>query len=577
MVDIEKAFFDYFPNATKYPKWTLQPLIYILRKLFHEDEVNTELKNIGHLEGFEFIEAVLEYFNVTYSASAKEKLNIPPTGRVVMIANHPLGALDALCLILLIREVRQDIKVVANELLMLFPQLRSWIIPVDAMKGHSKKDNIKDIYKALHNEQAVIMFPSGEVSRARPTGVRDTRWNKGFLTFAKKTGSPILPIYIRARNSGLFYTVSMIHKPLAALLLPHEMFKKKDATIGYRIGEIIPYKSIAESPIVNDKQAVSLIQKHLYRIGKGKKGIFKTENCIAHPENPKDLRQELNNAELLGQTNDGKHIFIFDYFPESSVMREVGRLREFTFRKVEEGTGGKRDIDRYDEYYRHIILWDDTDLEIVGAYRLGESEHILKHYGKDGFYSHSLFEFEESFKPYLSNSIELGRSFVQPKYWGSRALDYLWQGIGSYLYKNKDIRYLFGPVSLSNSYPKVSKNMILHFYHLYFASPVSLVTPKEPFIINKNEMTELKRVFDGNNYKEDFKKLKRLLASMSLTIPTLYKQYSDLCEKDGIYFAGFNIDHEFADCVDSFIIADIDKIKESKKERYIQRPDSKKQ
>lgn len=569
MVNIEKTFYNSVPKAKNYPKWTMKPVIYFLKKLFHEEEANTILKKIGHLEGFEFLEAVLEYFNVTYSASAKAKLNIPPSGRVVIIANHPLGALDALCLILLVREVRADIKVVANELLMHFPQLHSWLIPVDAMGGRSKKDSIKEIYQALESESAVIIFPSGEVSRARPTGVRDTKWNKGFLTFSKKTSSPILPIYIKARNSGFFYTASMINKPLAALLLPHEMFKKRNAVIEFRIGEIIPHKSIAEMPIVNDKQAVSLIQKHLYRIGKKRKGILKTETSIAHPEKRQELKQELNNAKVLGQTTDGKEIYLFDYFPESAMMREIGRLRELTFRKVEEGTGGKRDIDRYDEYYRHIILWDDDDLEVVGAYRLGESNHIMEKYGTSGFYSNSLFDFKDSFGPYLKNSVELGRSFVQPKYWGSRALDYLWQGIGSYLHKNEHIKYLFGPVSLSNSYPKMSKNMILHFYHLYFKSPIALVKPKEPFIINQNEMLEIEEVFSGKNYKDDFKRLKRLLATMSLSVPTLYKQYSDLCEEGGICFAGFNIDHEFGDCVDSFIVVDIDKIKPIKKERYI--------
>lgn len=569
MVDIEQTFYNSVPQAKKYPKWTTKPIVYFLKKLFHEEEANRVLEKIGHLEGFEFLEAVLEYFNVTYLASAKEKLNIPHSGRVVIIANHPLGALDALCLILLVREVRADIKVVANELLMLFPQLHSWLIPVDTMGGRSKKDSIKEIYKALENESAVIIFPSGEVSRARPTGVRDTKWNKGFLTFAKKTSSPILPIYIKARNSSFFYTVSMINKPLAALLLPHEMFKKRNSVIDFRIGEIIPNKSIIEMPIINEKQEVSLIQKHLYRVGKRRKGIFKTQTCIAHPENRQELKQELKHAEILGKTTDGKEIYLFDYFAESAMMREVGRLRELTFRKVDEGTGSKRDIDRYDEYYRHIILWDNDNLEVVGAYRLGEANYIMEKYGHSGFYSYSLFDYKEAFEPFLQNSVELGRSFVQPKYWGSRALDYLWQGIGSYLHKNTSIKYLFGPVSLSNSYPKMGKNMILHFYSLYFPVPTPLIAPKEPFIINKNEMLEIQNIFTEDNYKEDFKRLKRLLATMSLNVPTLYKQYSDLCEEGGIYFAGFNIDHEFGDCVDSFIIVNIDKIKESKRDRYI--------
>lgn len=567
-LDLESIFYNQFPKAKSYPKWIFKPIIYILKKIFCQDTINDVIKTNAHLEGFEFVEGVVEYFNISYKALSKEKLNIPPSGRVVIIANHPLGAMDALCLILLVREIRPDIKVVANELLMYLPQLHPWLIPVDAMNGKSQKDSIKSIYKALKEEQAVIMFPSGEVSRVRPTGLRDTKWNKGFLNFAKKTNSPILPIYIKARNSSLFYTISMINKPLAAYLLPQEMVKKRNGVIEYRIGEIIPYKSIAEMPITSDKQSATLIQKHLYRVGRGKSGIIKTQTCIAHPEDRQKLKEELRNAQILGKTSDGKIIYLFDFFKESAIMREIGRLREFTFRKVEEGTGGKRDIDRYDEYYRHLVLWDENDLEIVGAYRLGEANFIMQEKGVEGFYSNTLFEFLDDFKPYLENSVEMGRSFVQPKYWGSRALDYLWQGIGAYLHVNKNIKYLFGPVSLSNTYPKVAKNMIIHFYKQYFSPPTSLVKEREPFIISKNELDEIKCVCETKNYRDDFRCLKSKLP-FSTSIPTLYKQYADLCDEGGMYFAGFNVDHDFSDCVDSFIVVHVEQIKQNKKDRYI--------
>lgn len=568
MIDINSAFYEHFPKAKSYPKWIFKPIIFALKKLFCEEIVLDLLKKHGHLEGFEFVEAVVEYFNVSYKASSKEKLNIPSSGRVVIIANHPLGALDALCLILLVREIRSDIKVVANELLMHFPQLHPWLIPVDAMNGKSRKDSIKNIYKALEEEQAVIMFPSGEVSRVRPSGVRDTKWNKGFLTFAKKSNSPILPIYIKARNSSFFYTISMINKPLAAYFLPLEMVKKRNGMIEYRVGEIIPYKSIVEMPITSDRQSVTLVQKHLYRVGRGKSGIIKTQTCIAHPEDRQELKEELSKAQILGKTSDGKIIYLFDYFKESALMREIGRLRELTFRKVEEGTGGKRDIDRYDEYYRHLVLWDENDLEVVGAYRLGEANYIMEQKGIKGFYSNTLFEFLDDFSPYLKDSVEMGRSFVQPKYWGSRALDYLWQGIGAYLHVNKNIKYLFGPVSLSNAYPKVAKNMIINFYKQYFSPPTKLVKEREPFIISKTELDDIKSICSTKNYKDDFRCLKSKLP-FGTSVPTLYKQYADLCDDGGIYFAGFNVDHEFGDCVDSFIMVHIDKIKQIKRDRYI--------
>ena len=147
-------------------------------------------------------------------------------------------------------------------------------------------------------------------------------------------------------------------------------------------------------------------------------------------------------------------------------MREIGRLREIAFRAVGEGSGNRRDVDPYDRYYEHLILWDVEDLEIVGAYRLGNTSQMLE--AEQALYTQSLFNYTEQMTPYFDNGLELGRSFVQPKYWGKRSLDYLWYGIGAYLKKHPKIRYLFGPVTLSNSMPKAAKDLLVYFYKLHF-------------------------------------------------------------------------------------------------------------
>jgi putative hemolysin len=568
MLDVDTLVLSRNPKARQLPLWMLKPITYGLKKLFHQDEVNRTLERIGHLEGFDFIEAVLEYFNVSYSIPASEKLNIPPTGRVLIIANHPLGALDALSLLMLVKEVRPDVKIVANALLSHIDQLSNVLVPVDNMGGRSTKEHIKGIYSALEAEQALIIFPSGEVSRVRPSGVKDTKWQKGFLNIAKKTQAPLLPVYIKARNSSLFYTVSMVSKPLAALLLPHEMFTKRSSVVGFRVGEKIPFKAFSEG-VVDEKQTLQLLKKHLYRIGKGKRGIFKTESCIAHPEERGKLQKELKNCIQLGQTSDGKEILLFDAFKESAIMREIGRLREMTFRKVEEGTGGRRDMDSFDKYYRHIIVWDGNELEIAGAYRIGEGSKIMQKRGLEGFYANSLCEYLDSFTPFAESGIELGRSFVQPKYWGSRALDYLWQGVGAYLRQHPDVKYMFGPVSLSRVYPKTALNMLVFFYSFYFPAKQPTIRPKMPFVMRRDERAEMERIFTCKDYKEDFRRLRTQLGAMDMSVPTLYKQYSELCEEGGCEFLGFNIDPDFGDCVDGMILVHIDKIKESKRARYL--------
>lgn len=568
MVDVEKTLSLKYPSIVYYPSMVRNFVVYLLKKLLHQEEINDFLTHGEAYKGFDFVEAVLEYFNFGYTVSNKDKANIPSSGRVIIIANHPLGALDALALISLIKEIRSDVKVLANDVLMQIEPLSNILIPIDNLSGTTAKESIKKVYDALENDEALIVFPSGEVSRAHPTGIKDAKWKKGFLKFAQKSNSPLLPVFIDAKNSPIFYMLSMINKKLSTFLLAREMFKKRSKVISFKIGEMITYKTLQSSGF-GDTTLLNLLKKHLYKISRGKKGIFATQKAIAHPEERKAIRAELKKSTLLGQTSDGKKIYLYEYEAGSILMKEIGRLREFTFRKVEEGTGGKRDVDAFDKHYKHIVLWDDEELEVVGAYRIGEANYISEYFGVEGFYSQSLFKFTTEFTPYLHNSIELGRSFVQPRYWGTRALDYLWQGIGAYLFKNPHIRYMYGPVSLSDVYPKIAKNLIITFYSLYFTSPKALVSARNGFFMSKVEKEEALAFFKGEDYKEDFAVLKEQLSHMDLSVPTLYKQYTELCEEGGICFLDFNIDKDFANCVDSFILVDITKIKEAKKARYI--------
>ena len=569
MLNIEQVITDRFPDffETK-PKVVAQPLVRFLRMSFNEREINHFLDLNAGIKGLDFIEKVLEYFDLDYSLISKELENIPPTGRVVIVANHPLGALDALALILMISRVRKDIRVIANDLLSSLKPLDELLLPVDNFGGLSPKSNIKRIYDALHKEQAVIVFPAGEVSRLRPNGVRDVKWKPGFLQFAKRTSSAIVPVYIDAKNSPLFYGVSMLSKPLAALLLVREMFRQKRNTIGFRIGEAIPLHAISESGITH-KALVKMLRKHLYRMGQGRPGIFATEKSIAHPESRQALKSELREAEQLGATTDGKQIILSDWKADSSFIREIGRLRELSFRKVGEGTGLRRDVDNYDQYYKHLVLWDDLELEIAGAYRFGETRSIVESKGLDGLYTSSLFKLDVSFTQYCTDGLELGRSFVQPAFWGSRALDYLWQGLGAYVRHHPDVRYLFGPVSLSARYPTHARDLIVYYFNHYYGSHLGLAEPYNPYRISQGTEQECQRIFAGDDIKADYQELKHQLSLFNLTIPTLYKQYTDLCEEGGVQFLAFGVDAQFADCVDGLILVDLTKVKAAKRKRYI--------
>jgi len=430
------------------------------------------------------------------------------------------------------------------------------------------KESTTRIVDALKNDEAVIIFPAGEVSRAGPAGIKDARWQSGFLHFARKTNSPILPIHLGGRNSSLFYSLSTLAKPIGTLMLMREMFKQHQVTLPVRIGQLIPLAQFDINALSN-RDKIKLLKKHVYRLAKNRKPLFQTEKCIAHPEDRRILRRELKQSQMLGETKDGKQIYLFDSFRDSAVMKELGRLREISFRKVGEGSGEKRDLDKYDHYYRHIILWDEEELEIVGSYRIAEANRIIENEGLKALYCSSLFSLSEGLTPKLEQGIELGRSFVQPKYWGKRSLDYLWFGIGAYLRHHPKVRYMFGPVSLSNSYPQAAKDLIVHFYSHYYSSAHPLARANAPYILNPSEKQQMYELFAGDNLQEDFLILREQLDHLGVTVPTLYKQYTELCEPGGIEFLDFSVDADFGYCIDGLILVDIDKVKARKRERYI--------
>lgn len=570
MLDIENALSAKYPQLTQKPTGKL--MLKLLKKLMHEDDINRFIAKHQHLRGFAFLNKALSHFNFSYQVNAEELNRIPAVGKVIIIANHPIGSLDGMALLKLVRSVRPDVKIIANDLLNNITPLQSLFLGVDNLtEKPSQKAQYKAILQALENEEAVIIFPAGEVSRIRPNGVRDGKWQTGFLKIAKKSQAPILPIYIDASNSALFYSLSALYKPLGSLMLVQEMFNKQDQVIQFHIGKLIPWKSVEQLDLPPKKLA-NLFRKYLYRLNKPKKLAkfpFQTEETVAHPVDRKALKKELKNSELLGKTPDGKLIYLYEYQADSPVMQEIGRLREMTFRTVEEGTGEALDLDVYDSFYQHLILWDEEDLEIVGAYRFGPGERILEQKGITGFYTHTLFHFHNKIKEYLPESLELGRSFVQPRYWGKRSLDYLWLGIGAYINRHPHIRYLFGPVSLSDAYPDSAKQLIVAFYQKQFGSWQTLAQTLRPYDINLEIEKLAEENFNGD-YKDAYKRLNALLALEGVKVPTLFKQYAELCDDKGCHFIDFSVDPHFNDCIDALIMVEMDKVTPKKRQRYLE-------
>lgn len=562
MFSLDNILHDLAPHRPT-PRWQRS----LLRSLLFEHEFQQFAQRYPHLKGLDLVEQILDYFNLNCERVEGALENIPSQGPVVLVANHPIGSLDGLALLRTVASVRPDVRIVASQLLSYIEPLKNLFFAVDNFNNRTKRQQLCAIQNHLAGEGAVIVFPAGEVSRLSLQGIRDGHWHSGFLRLAAKARAPIVPIHISGRNSNLFYLSSLLYRPLSTLLLVREMFRQQGNRLRFRIGAQIPYASWSQGEWhANDLAA--RFRRHVYRLGQGKPGCFAGEKPIALPEERTALKHALEACELLGTTPDGKKIYLYqrgseDYVP---ILRELGRLREIAFRAVGEGSGKRRDLDSFDDNYLHLILWDERELDIVGAYRFAPTAQLLQQKGVDGLYSHSLFQYGEEMSPILAHGIELGRSFIQPRYWGKRGLDYLWLGIGAYLARYPQYRYLFGPVSLSGSMPSSARDLLIAFYRLHFAPSQSLARSRRPYPAS---LPEVLRQFEGEDYQQDLTRLKSMLSNMGCSIPTLYKQYSELCEPGGVQFIDFGVDPDFNHCVDGLVLVDLQQLKPARYQRYI--------
>jgi putative hemolysin len=571
MISVEQTFYARFPRLAKGRSrdWS-RPAVDLLRKITCEAQVNETLGRLAGSSGLGFIERALAELQFAYRVAHTDRDNIPAEGRVVIVANHPLGAMDALALLHLVGSVRRDVRVLANEVLGQLEPLRSLLLPLDVFgSGAGSRAGLRQAFRALEQEQALIVFPAGEVSRIRPAGVRDGAWHPGFLRFARRSGSPVVPVHIAAHNSPWFYGISMLAKPLATLMLPREMLAAGPARIDMTVGAPVSPSALASAG-PDEVRVAGHMRRHVYRLATRKPPVFATSSAIAHPEDPASVRRALRRAESLGQTTDGKRILLLDADHDCPALREIGRLRELAFRKVGEGTGTRRDLDDFDRHYRHVVLWDEAELRIAGAYRLGEAGRILAERGPPGLYSSTLFEFTPQATDFLQQAVELGRSFVAPAYWGSRSLDYLWQGIGAYLRHHPEVRYLFGPVSLSASLPEAARNWIVAYHRHRFGDPEGLARARNPLRPGGSDPTA--NAYAGLEPEAAAGLLKASLADLGVALPVLYRQYVDLCEPDGVRFLDFGLDPGFGHCVDGLIRLDLDKLRPAKRARYLGAP-----
>ena len=583
LIDFTPQYSDSFVN--KLGAIALRPVEHLLAI----DSVNRWYADMVGCDSFDTpFSKILKFGRISYLLFSNDLSKIPCIGPLVVVANHPFGGLEGIILGDLLQRVRPDTKILGNYLLEKIEPIKDSVIPVDPFgRKASVSANAKAFrasLKWLKAGNCLVTFPSGEVShyRHRQRRIIDPPWSEHVAALIRMSGASVLPVYFPGRNSLLFNLLGMIHPRLRTIMLGRELVAKQGQRVRLFVGRPISGRYMQSHSSDRDlirwlrfktyflanRSAKGGIQKLVGRIPRRK-----TRRRVHDPIRP--VAPALLAAEIaaLPEANcllRHKHmaVVVADSEQIPHLMREIGRLREVTFREVGEGTGNAMDIDLFDSYYRHLILWNTEKSEVVGAYRMGDTCAILKQHGRKGLYTHSLFRLKTELLRYLENSLELGRSFIRSEYQRQpNCLALLWKGIGTYLVGHPQYHILFGPVSISNNYHRVSRNIMVRFLQrsCTVKELSAHVRPRTPLRQWPNrDMHRIARHLSGGSI-DDVSMMVAEIEDDGKRVPVLIKHYLKLNGQ----FIAFNLDRDFSDVVDGLVVVDLLKTETKLLDRFM--------
>src|SRR5580698_3462389 len=473
------------------------------------------------------LERTLAALNVRPLISALDLALVPKHGPVIAVANHPFGLMEGAILATLLGSVRPDVKILANHMLRNLPGAAEHCIFVDPFGGsgavRSNRKGLKESIAWIEGGGMLAMFPAGEVAHLdlKQGAVTDPEWNHNLARLLRITGAAVLPVYFPGANGAWFQVLGYLHPKVRTALLAHEFLNKTNRSIEVRVGNPI---APGKMRTYQDDVALTRYLRHRTYLLDDRKGPRASAAKTSSKPVAAPVMSELVAADVakLGPertlVDSGEFTVLLATAAEiPNGLSEIGRLREITFREIGEGTGKSFDLDSFDEHYWHLFVWNKQRREIVGAYRLGPSDEILPRAGVQGFYTASLFHWNQSFLNRTGPALELGRSFVRSEYQKSYApLLLLWKGIGQFLVRNPRYRVLFGPVSISNKYTAASRQLMVTYLKAFRRSPelATLVRARHPFrqrasgLINRSTR-ELVGAADG-----DIEELSALVADV---------------------------------------------------------------
>lgn len=553
---------------------------WIILKILKISTINKIYNRNKHLSNLEFLDALLKEFKIRFEIPEEDLKRLPKDGAYITVSNHPLGGVDGILLLKLMIEQRSDFKIIANFLLHKIEPLIPYIMPVNPFENRkdikSSVTGFKNALLHLKEGHPLGIFPAGEVSTYRDGKLLvDKPWEAAAMKLAKKAKVPIVPIYFHAKNSPLFYRLSKISDTLRTAKLPSELLTQKNRVIKVRIGRPISVKDQEQHETLEEFS--DFIRKKTYMLSNAFEKpkilknisssikISKAPKKIITPVNPLIMRSEVDDLRakdfrLLQSKN--YEVYLAPAATIPNILREIGRLREITFREIGEGTNKAIDLDHFDTYYHHMFLWDTEAECLAGAYRMGLGTEIYEAFGIDGFYLQDLFRFEPELHDMMSKSIELGRAFIIKQYQQKpMPLFLLWKGIVHTTLRFPNHKYLIGGVSISNRFSNFSKSLMIEFMKSHYYDPylAQYVHPKKEFKVKLKD-ADKDFVFDAT--EADLNKFDKIIDEIepgALRLPVLLKKYI----KQNARLIAFNEDPLFNNAVDGLMYIRISDLPDS--------------
>lgn len=579
-------------KATGLSKWGVlkNPAATFLMGFTKLNKVNELYDKLKDKSGKDFFDAFIRERNLQYIVFEEDLAKIPKTGPFIVVSNHPLGAIDGILMCKIISEIRPDFKVMGNFLLEKIKPMEPYVIPVNPFGGDRKTarnslNGMRETLRYLQEGGCVGIFPAGEVSNKNNqyNEIRDKEWEKPALKLIKNAQVPVVPMYFHAKNSNFFYNVAKIHPDLQTILLPSEMMRDRTSPIRIRIGKPITVKNIQEHESTEELneylQTKIYFLRSYYEKRKSLMNLLKLPNLKLNFSINKEANivqniiDETPNADLIAEieklksddkqmfANGNYEVYFTNYESIPSIMREIGRQRELTFRAVGEGSNLPFDLDEYDQYYHHLFLWDNDAKKLAGAYRMALGKDVMRKYGIDGFYTASLFEFDQELQPFFRKVIEMGRAYISQEYQQKPLpLFLLWRGIVHVCLRNPDHKFLMGGVSISNKFSEFSKSLMIEFMrsHYYDSAVAQYIHPKNEF---KVKLKDRDKSLFFEAMESDLNKLDKVIDDLEpeMRMPVLIKKYI----KQNAKVVAFNVDPSFNDAIDGLMYIRISDLPES--------------